>query len=178
MDWLKFIGNLVPFLAPYPSWVKIAFSVAVLAVAVGIVGLIVAAPPPGGANATGSEAYLIIRGVSLTGNPHATIKVKAIVNRDEANRKEYWYPAVETGVNFVTVGPQMGPETFTLSGQQLYTISFEIHVSDGGILTSTENQPVAVDGSLRSYIVRQVVDGIKSDVVGGVVSYQLAKTRL
>jgi len=99
MEWLKFIGNLLPFLAPYPAWVKIAFSVAVLAVAIGIVGLIVAAPaPPGGVSPRNSEAYLIIKGVSLTGNTHAAVRVKAIVNPGEANTKEYWYPTVE-GVN-------------------------------------------------------------------------------
>jgi len=77
----------------------------------------------------------------------------------------------------VAVGPEMGPETFTLSSQQLSTIGFEIHVLDGTILKSTENQPIAADGNLRSYDVRQVVNGVKSEVVGGTVKYQISRTR-
>ena len=171
MEWIK---GLIPFLAPYPLWVKIAFCIAIAAAAVGIVGLIVAAPGP--STMASSDVYLTIKNISLVG-PARPIRLKAIVNPGEPNSRDYLYPNVP-GVNYVMVGPDMGPETYTLSGQTLSTISFEIYVSDGAVLKSTENQAVSSDGTQRIYNVRQVVEGVKSDVVGGVVTYQVSKARI
>jgi hypothetical protein len=174
MEWLRLFVSTVEH---SPLRVRIAFSVAVLAGAVGVIGVLVSGSvEQGQANAGSSVSYLKITGASLQGDSHDAIKVKAIVNPEGPNRQEYWYPNV-LGVDFVTVGPEMGPETFLLSPQPVSSISFEIHVSDGTVLMSTENKPVAVDGVLNSYNVRKVIDHVKSAIIGGTVYYQISKTR-
>ena len=128
-------------------------------------------------NTSAETAYLKIRSVSLVhGTPNTAIKVKAIVNPNEQNEQTFTYPNVE-GVNYVTIGPDMGPETFKfrLPSQQSPTIRFEIHVNDGTVLASTENPTVALDGTVRRYYVHNIVNGNKEAVIGGTVTYQISK---
>ncbi len=93
----KWVGLLAPFMSPYPSWVKLVFSIFILSGAVWFIGLVVAAPkntepvhpehaevvPPPPPEADAPTAWLTIKGVTIFGNlddADAYIRVTATVN--------------------------------------------------------------------------------------------------
>jgi hypothetical protein len=151
----KWVGLLAPFMAPYPSWVKIAFSIFVLSGATWFIGLVVAAPttqkvaepvtpqvaeavnPP----AAAPTAWLTIKGVTIFGyTDDVYIRVTATVND-----VEYTYPSL-SGVKWLQVGPEMAPQTFQIPVRDTYRIRFSAKLRDpiaeSSDLASVEEQRI------------------------------------
>lgn len=131
----KAISALIPFLAAYPSWVRVLFSVWVLLSAVLLLALVLArlpgapaasadAPPPADRQPSDEPLWLSIDGVGLFGELEGgKVKVTAKVNG-----LEYHYPSLE-GIEWLEVGPTMSAQQFRLPrAREGYDIRFTMVV--------------------------------------------------
>jgi hypothetical protein len=109
----KFIQDAIPFVAPYPIWVKWLLCVWALLSLITLGALVLVRP----ATATEKPAvlYLTIRAVEFAHqNPdlRASIRLTAYVN-DTA----YTYPSL-AGVRWAEIGPTMSEQSFRLSATE------------------------------------------------------------
>lgn len=168
---IKFITSIVPFISPYPWWVKSAISLFVLSAAVSIIGLIVAAPKQVAHSENQplpSKAWLIVEGVTAFGRFNPAVKVTADINGGT-----YVYPTLN-GVDWLEVGPTMAPQRFRIPLNDTYDVRFSIDTRDGRSLASVETQVVkgSTQGS-RRYSLREVFRGQRSAPISAEVSYQI-----
>jgi hypothetical protein len=147
-----FISKLTPFLAPYPSWVKILFSTWVILTAVFLIALVVSKPSSQtdanndgntnsssntlGQGAEGQRIWLIIEGVDLYGGGKGRVKVTANVNGTK-----FVYPTLE-GIEWIEVGPSMASQKFLLPVAEQYEISFSMKVQQGHQIKVLEDDPI------------------------------------
>jgi hypothetical protein len=118
---LKFFATFIPFLNPYPLWVKLAVSAVIITSAIALIGIIVAAPTSHEAAAkSDSRAFLIIHGVTLYGGHADAIQLTAIINGTN-----YVYPTLD-GVDWAEVGDTMAPQTFQIPIAPRYDVSFSM----------------------------------------------------
>jgi hypothetical protein len=167
---IKWVGALAPFLAPYPSWVKIAFVTFVLSGAALFVGLVVAAPKatPG----SGAEtAWLTLKGVTAFGRGSGVgVRVTATVNGIE-----YIYPSLP-GVDWLEIGPEMAPQSFQIPIRDIYTIRFSARLRDGRDFVSVEEQRVKgnTDG-IKTYDVHALDRGQRAAPVTAQIRYTISR---
>jgi hypothetical protein len=123
MDLFKTITDLVPFLAPYPNWVKglICFWVFVSAA---LLGAILLARPSNEPDVSPKRkrVYLVIEGVTdySSRGEITTIRVTGYING-----AEYVYPSV-SDIKWLEVSPDMAPQKFLLPpAKEGYEVRFE-----------------------------------------------------
>jgi hypothetical protein len=141
----RLVDTLVPFLAAYPSWVRVTFSLWVLLSAVLLLGLLLARQPDarrdvpestGNARnsmeskpmqedaSTSRDAWLIITGVRIFGldsSGEPRVRVTATVNG-----VRYTYPS-GTEAKWVRLGPDMSNQRFLLPPtKEGYNIRFSM----------------------------------------------------
>jgi hypothetical protein len=151
---LKSISTFVPFVAPYPIWVKGALAICVLSGAVFIIGLVVAAPndkASSSADDTSTSAWLEIYGLDAFDNLSGS-KVKIIA---DVNGNKYTYPSL-AGVEWAEIGPNMAPQKFRLPILDEYQIRFEAIVQGKGQLDEKRY------ASVESHFIKKNTDGIKT----------------
>jgi hypothetical protein len=151
-DLTKWVASLAPFMAPYPGWVKIAFSIFVLSGATWLIGLIVAAPSPQKVaektqhlpeptpqQVSEPTAWLTIKGVTGFGTQEgAYIRVTATVNG-----VEYTYPSL-SNIQWLEIGPEMAPETFQIPVRDIYRVRFSAKLRRS-LLDSMVNELASVE---------------------------------
>jgi hypothetical protein len=131
MDMLE---GLQKFFASYPFWARV---LAGTGLAITFFTLVLV--PRGSSrphSSSGTDAWLIIRGVEIFGRyPGAQVKVTAIVNDTK-----YLYPSVG-GVEWLGVGPTMAPQQFKLPrpGPDGYEIRFEMLLREADVLDRTRS---------------------------------------
>ena len=120
---MSWFSELIPFLAPYPPWVKALISGWVLLTAVCVIALLLSRPPPPAprpAAQAPTEVWLKIKQVEVFDQRlrQACVRVTAKVNDNE-----FEYPSVGAA-HWVQVGPDMSPGLFRLPSRDAYTITF------------------------------------------------------
>lgn len=178
----KWVGDFVPFIAPYPTWVKLAFSVFVLSGATCFIGLILAAPSPTRtAEITSSippdtaarTAWMTITGITGYGRlKGAGVRVTATVNGTE-----YIYPSLP-GVDWLQIGPEMAPQTFQIPVRDVYAVRFSANVRDGTELVSVQEQYVQGSTSgIMTYGVHELDQGQRNAPVSADINYKISQNK-
>jgi hypothetical protein len=143
---LESLSSLIPFLEPYPSWVKVLFSTWVILTATFFISLILAKPStapvpeprdkigttPNSPNQeeTGNQRiWLIIEGVDAYGIGNPPVKVIANVNGTK-----YVYPTLD-GIEWMEVRSSMASQKFLLPIADKYEISFSMKMRNGHQVT-------------------------------------------
>src|SRR5262245_21561339 len=104
---MKWIFDLLPFLASYPTWVKALLSGWILLTAVCVVALIVGYQPVP-APAAAQEAWLRIQRVEIEDAHWDRVRVTAKINN-----REFEYPSVGN-VQWMIIGPDMSQGLFKI----------------------------------------------------------------
>jgi hypothetical protein len=131
MDMLE---GLQKIFASYPLWAR---ALAGTGLAITFFTLVlVPRGSSGRQSASGTEAWLIIKGVEVFGRyPGAQVKAAAMVNDTR-----YLYPSVG-GAEWLGVGPTMAPQQFKLPrpGPNGYEIRFEMLLREADVLHRTRS---------------------------------------
>jgi hypothetical protein len=127
---IKTISDLAPFLASYPSWLKVLFSIWIFLGAVLFVGFVLAKQQSPSTdkqqsnninNTITEENKLIIRGVKAYEFQNESVKVKVIAT---VNGIKYVYPS-GTKAEWLEIGKNMSAQSFILPPtKNSYDISF------------------------------------------------------
>ncbi|WP_157619694.1 hypothetical protein [Skermanella stibiiresistens] len=143
---LKVITDIVPFMEPYPTWIKgvVAFWMALTAACIILLvfGRLSPIPnQPTAKNMPGSssaeqkgsssemqnsnnsdEVWLIIRGIELYGTHESDAEVQVTAT---INENKFLYPS-RAGVNWLRVGPEMAEQSFSLPRSSRYEVTFSM----------------------------------------------------
>lgn len=187
----KLVDTLAPFLAAYPSWVRVTFSLWVLLSAALLLGLLLArkpSPQPEGPKPTpvelkqrmdpsgSGETWLVITGVKIygvasSGDPRVCVTATV-------NGVRFTYPS-GTEAQWVRLGPDMSPQRFLLPPtKEGYNIKFSMEgiyheqpfkmISQSEKFVRVENIPFEGSYSLHSF---ELDTGSRSGSTDGSVLY-------
>jgi hypothetical protein len=127
---MKWLFDSLPFIEPYPTWVKALLSVWLIFSAVCIAALLVTQPAK---RASAEEnAWLRISEVKFSDRSSVPVRVYAKVNGTT-----YTYPSVG-GVQWVETGPRMAAGTFKITAAETYILSFSMETDQDMRFASQE----------------------------------------
>ena len=128
---MKWLFDSLPFIEPYPTWVKALLSLWLVFSAVCIAALLLTQPAK--KSAAEAATWLRITGVQFKPPaPGLGVRVYAKVNGTT-----YTYPNVG-GVQWVETGPNMAAGSFKLAGSSLYELTFTMETNGGPQYASQE----------------------------------------
>jgi hypothetical protein len=180
---IKWLQALIPFLAPYPVWVKYAFAAFVLSGAVFLIGLVVAARDAGRPSSvvaardgdrpnSDSEAWLNIRGVDGYANEGHGIQIVA-----EVDNIKYTYPSNTEGVKWLEISPTMASQAYQIPVGDTHEVRFSGQLQNGPPLRSPTVQRVEQADSVRTYNLYVVdPDNEKRSTIAVTVKYTITST--
>lgn len=175
---MKWFAELLPFIEPYPAWVKALISSWVLLTAVCIVALIVGKPSATRPNITSADmVWLKISKVEIFSQRWSEAGVRVTAN---INGNSFTYPSVG-GVLWVVPGPDMSPGLFKLPASNVFEVSFSMLAkqqgTDEGRFASQRTTVIRNDQlpHADSYSVHQVGrQSTRSGAVAAQISYVIS----
>jgi hypothetical protein len=127
---MKWLFDSLPFIEPYPTWIKALISVWLVFTAVCIAALLIAQPAKN--SNQGATTWLKISGVSIGSEPGLAVRVYAKVNGTT-----YTYPSIG-GVEWVEPSPGMAVGSFKIASAATYEVTFTMDTNRGDKYASQE----------------------------------------
>ena len=131
---MKWFTDFIPFLAPYPFWVKWLIIGWILFTG-GCVGVLIITNPQATANTAHEEDFwLKINRVEIFNSTWTSAGVRVIA---EVNGNTFTYPSVG-GAQWVMVGPGMSPGLFKLPPSEVFQITFSMNAKHQAVNDETK----------------------------------------
>jgi hypothetical protein len=176
MEWFS---KVLPFLEPYPSWVKAIIAAWIMLSAVTAVALLVAySPSPTSAESkkdaqkgTAAGVWLKIKRIELY-RDRVPVRVTANINGNT-----FVYPGVG-GIKWVETGPDMSPGIFKLPASDQYQITFSME-SDGGPSFVSQRTVIVEKNQIphsATYAVHTITpSGARAAPISADITYELSR---